>query len=112
MSAFQQPPAARPPRRNQPVTLEQAAHEAPMLAHLLRQAQQSQAMLALVQALVPPGLFRSLRAGAVENQEWCLFVANAPAAAKLRQLTPALTAHLRTKGYAIQGIRVLVSPVR
>lgn len=95
-------------RRNQYVSLSQAASEAPILAQLFKQAKQSQMMLTQISGLVPPGMRSIIQAGALENQEWCLMVPNSSVAAKLRQLTPALCAHLRTKGHDIQSIRVRI----
>lgn len=95
-------------RRNQTVTLAQAAQQAPVLSRLLAQARQSEIMLGQVKQLVPPALQKSIQAGAVDGEEWCVIVPNCAAAAKLRQLSPALTAHLRSKGHAIQTIRLRV----
>jgi hypothetical protein len=49
-----------------------------------------------------------VKAGPVDENGWCLLVQNNAAAAKLRQLLPALCAHLRTKGHPVNTIRVKV----
>ena len=45
----------------------------------------------------------------MEDTVWCLLVANNAVAAKVRQLLPDLTAHLRTKGWNVTQIRLKVS---
>lgn len=95
-------------RRNQYVSLAQAASEAPVLSKLFQQAKQSQIMLGQIASLIPQSMRSTLQSGPLEQQEWCLIVPNSAVAAKLRQLIPALCAHLRTKGHDIQSIRLRV----
>lgn len=97
------------PRRNQAVTLQQAATQAPILQQLIAKARQSEKMLGQIQPVVPPSLHAAIQAGSLNEKEWCLIVPNSSAAAKLRQLAPAISAHLRSKGYAVEHIRIRVA---
>ena len=47
-------------------------------------------------------------AGPIEGSTWSVHVPSPTAAAKLRQLLPAFAAHLRSKGWDVQRIRVYV----
>jgi hypothetical protein len=49
-----------------------------------------------------------VKAGPLDAQGWCLLVPHNAAGAKLRQLVPALTAHLRSHNFPIEKIRVKV----
>jgi len=49
-----------------------------------------------------------VQSGGVDDDTWCLLVPNSAVAAKLRQTVPALCAHLRTKGWNVNSIRVKV----
>ena len=86
----------------------QAVEGAPTLARLAAIGRQSQDWLAKIAALLPPPLRTGIQAGPIEDTEWCLLAANSAVAAKLRQLSPALCAHLRTQGCEIAGIRIKV----
>ena len=86
-----------------------AASQAPQLQQLLALSAQSNKRLALIRSQLPPLLRNSVRAGPVHDQEWCLLVPNAAVAAKLRQLTPMLLAHLRTHGEQVQSLRLKIS---
>jgi len=50
----------------------------------------------------------AITAGPIDGLNWCLIVNNNSAAAKLRQLLPALTAHLHSKGWEVNAIRIKV----
>ncbi len=89
--------------------IEQALARAPILANLTQLAQQSAACLRLVVPLIPAGMRPSIQAGPLEDGTWCLLVTNSAAAAKLRQLAPALAAHLRTHGQAVNELRIKIS---
>jgi hypothetical protein len=43
---------------------------------------------------------------------WCLILDNNAAAAKIRQLLPALQSHLRVKGWEVNSIRLKVQITR
>lgn len=95
-------------RRNQSVTLQQATLDSPTLARLTELSRDSVARLQAVTPLIPPALRTSVRAGPIDGDSWCLLLENNAAAAKIRQLLPALQAHLRSKGWAVATIRLKV----
>ncbi len=96
------------PRRARSVTLQDAVAGAPTLARLAQLAAESAARLAIVRPLLPPGLRDTVRPGAIEAASWCLLVPHNAAAAKIRQLAPALLAALARQGHAIDTLRVKV----
>lgn len=89
-------------------TLEQIVDNAPSLAQLANLARDGQKRLQAIAKLLPASLRNMVESGSIEGEEWCLLVPHSAAAAKLRQLLPALCAHLRTKGWKVQTIRVKV----
>jgi hypothetical protein len=89
-------------------TLAQAVDEAPTLARLATLARESGERLTCILPLLPAGLRQGLQAGSIEGGSWCLLVPNASAAAKLRQMLPALQAHLRGRGWEVNSIRLKV----
>lgn len=95
-------------RRHQAVTLLQATQESPVLARLSELARDSQARLQAIQPLIPAPMRAALTAGPIDGGTWCLMVSNNAAAAKLRQLLPALAAHLRSSGWEVTSIRLKV----
>ena len=95
-------------RRLHPVTLLQAAEDSPMLAKLAELARDSGERLKAVESLIPPALRSAVRPGPIDGLAWCLLVDNNAAAAKLRQLVPALLAHLYSRGWQVTSIRVKV----
>ncbi len=95
-------------RLRQAITLQQAAQESPTLAGLASLARESGERLKAVESLIPPPLRKAVQAGPIEGTGWCLLVRGNAAAAKLRQLLPALAAGLRTRGYDVQAIRLKV----
>ena len=78
------------------------------LSSLMQMSQQSQVRLNAIQTLLPSGLAGLVKAGPLDEHGWCLLVPHNAAGAKLRQLVPALTAHLRSHNMAIDTIRVKV----
>ncbi len=80
------------------------------LAGLMQRVRDSKARLEAVRALLPPGLQDDIRAGPLDDSAWVLLVCNAAAAAKLRQLLPALEAELRQRGWPGPPIRIKVLP--
>ena len=97
-------------RRHHAVTLQQAADESPTLAKLVALTRESSERLKAVESLVPPALRPALQAGPIEGTTWCIVVKSNAAAAKLRQLLPAMQAHLRSKGWQVNSIRLKVQP--
>jgi hypothetical protein len=72
-------------------------------------AADSNARLQCVAPLLPAALRNSVKAGPIEESVWCLVLDNSAAAAKLRQLIPAMTAQLRVKGWDVTDIRLKIS---
>ena len=95
-------------RRHVPVTLLQATQESPVLARLSALSDDSVARLKAIQPLIPTALRSAVTAGPIEGTSWCLLLDNNAAAAKMRQLLPALAAHLRSKGWEVTSIRLKV----
>lgn len=95
----------------QALSVLQAVDGAPTLARLAALARQSQDWLSSVATLLPPALRTGIQAGPIEETQWCLLAANSSVAAKLRQLSPALIAHLRSKGCQITSVRIKVRMV-
>lgn len=81
---------------------------APTLARLLELGQESSRRLKFIEDLLPASLRSSVTAGPVEGTTWCLLVKGNAVAAKLRQLLPALEAHLRSRGCEVTSIRLKV----
>jgi hypothetical protein len=95
-----------------PVTLQQAAEDSPTLAKLAQLARESGERLKAVESVIPAPLRSSLRAGPIEGTSWCLLVDNNAAAAKLRQVVPALLNRLRDRGWEVTSIRLKVQTDR
>lgn len=95
-------------RRHHAVTLQQAADASPMLAQLAALTRESSERLKAVESLVPSALRPALQAGPIEGTTWCIMVKSNAAAAKLRQLLPAMQAHLRSKGWQVNVIRLKI----
>ncbi len=94
------------PKPPSAVPLALALQQAPVLAGLMERVEQSSAMLRQVRALIPSGI--EVRAGPVEDRQWCLLVSSSAGAAKIRQLIPALTSSLRSAGWSTETIRIKV----
>jgi hypothetical protein len=90
------------------VSLLQATQESPVLARLVGLATDSSARLQAIQPLIPASLRSAVKAGPINGTTWCVILDNNSVAAKLRQLLPALEAHLRSKGFAVESIRLKV----
>jgi hypothetical protein len=95
-------------QRNQMLSLEQAAGEAPSLAALQERIRLSLHCLQLVQHLIPTSLRDHVKAGPVQDNEWCLLVGSASASTKLRQLLPTMQLVLVESGTQISAIRIKV----
>jgi len=81
------------------------AHSEP-LAQLARRMRESQARLGAIESLLPPALRAQVKAGPIDELGWTLLVSNSAVSAKLRQMVPALEAHLRTQGWDGPPVRV------
>jgi hypothetical protein len=95
-------------RRNHSITLLQATQDSPTLGRLAELAMDSTARLKSIQTLIPAALRAAVRAGPIDGPIWCLILDNNAVAAKIRQLLPALEAHLRSKGWEVNSIRLKV----
>lgn len=99
-------------RRQHSVTLFQASQDSPTLAKLTELSRDSVARLKAIEALIPSPLRSCIKAGPIEGTTWCLLLENNAAAAKVRQLLPAMAAHLRVKGWDVESIRLKVQVTR
>jgi hypothetical protein len=90
------------------LSLEQAVDAAPSLAALQQRVRDSQRYLEQVKDLLPATLRPHVKAGPVQDAEWCLLVGNAAASTKLRQLVPALQQLLTQNGAQVSSIRIKV----
>ncbi len=95
-------------RRHQAIPVQQAAHESPTFALLASRLRESSERLQAVRGLLPAPLRQGVQAGPIEEGHWCLLASSNAVAAKLRQLVPALQAHLNTHGLGVQSIRIKV----
>ena len=95
-------------RRHYAVTLHQASEESPTLAKLAALTRDSSERLKAIEMLIPATLRPALQAGPIDGDCWCLLVKSNAAAAKIRQLLPALQAHLRSRGWEVNAIRLKV----
>ena len=95
-----------PTRRFVPVL--EACEGAPTLARLAHLVRDSGERLRAIEDSIPTALRASIRPGPVEGTTWCLLVDNNAAAAKLRQVVPALTAELQRRGAQVNSIRLKV----
>src|SRR5512133_3371034 len=97
-----------PNRRLHPVTLQQAAEDSPTLARLAQLARESGERLEAVQSLIPAPLRTAVKPGPIDGPAWCLLVNSNAAAAKLRQVIPALLNRLCDRGWQVTSIRLKV----
>ena len=95
-------------RRHHAISLQQAVQESPSFALLSTRLRESSERLQSVRSLLPAPLRANVQAGPIEDGSWCLLVNSNAVAAKLRQLVPALQAHLNSKGMAVSSIRIKV----
>ena len=105
---YNAPPKSRVSIRGKSQTLEEVVDSAPSLAHLSAMALDTQNRLQAIAPLLPASLRAHIQSGGVEDDVWCLLAANSAIAAKLKQTLPALCAHLRSKGWNVNIIRVKV----
>lgn len=98
----------RPNASAQSYTVLQAAEKTPNLARLTELTRESSARLQAIAALIPVALRKSVIAGPIDGASWCLILDNTATAAKIRQLLPAFMAHLRSRGWQVNSIRLRV----
>lgn len=94
------------------VSLQQATEESPTLSSLAARVRDTTERLRVVLDLVPAEMHGAIQAGPVDADVWCLLVKGSAAAAKLRQLLPALQSRLRSKGWEGETIRIKVQQAR
>ncbi len=94
--------------RQHAITLLQASQESPTLARLTELSRDSVARLRAIEFLIPGALRPAVKAGPIDGPVWCLILDNNATAAKIRQMLPALEAHLRVKGWEVNSIRLKV----
>jgi hypothetical protein len=95
-------------RRHHAIPLHEAAQEAPTLARLAQLARESAERLVAVQPLIPAALRPCVRPGPIDGTQWCLLVEGNAAAAKLRQILPAMQRQLGSRGWQVTSIRLKV----
>jgi len=95
-------------RRHHAISLQQAAQESPTFARLSDLVRASSERLQAIGPLLPAPLRQSVQAGPIEDGCWCLLVSSNAVAAKLRQLVPALQAHLKQQGLGVTSVRIKV----
>lgn len=95
-------------RRQTAFSLLQASEGSPVLARLGELTRESVARLKAVEHLIPAKLLPFVKAGPIEGPVWCILLDNSAAAAKLRQLLPALTSQLQSQGREVNSIRLKV----
>jgi hypothetical protein len=99
-------PPARAPLPSRTVDIGHALAGSEPLALLARRMRDSQNRLAAISGLLAPAMRPHVQAGPIDDEGWSLLVANNAVAAKLRQMLPALEAHLRSQGWAGPPVRV------
>jgi hypothetical protein len=92
------------------VPLAAALDRSESLTGLLRRLRDSRARLDTVAGLLPQALRPAVRPGPLDDAGWMLLVADSSAAAKLRQLMPALEAALLDAGWPVVPVRIKVLP--
>lgn len=95
-------------RRHYAITLQQASEDSPTLAKLAALTRDSSERLRAIEMLIPATLRSTVQAGPIDGTNWCLLVKSNAAAAKIRQLLPALQAHLRSRGWEVNAIRLKI----
>jgi hypothetical protein len=96
-------------RRYNAISLQQATEASGSpLAGLAERVRDTNERMRAIQDLIPPEMRSGMQAGPAEGDTWCLLVGNSAAAAKLRQMAPALLARLRTRGWDVATLRIKV----
>ena len=90
------------------VSANDAAQNAPTLAHLARLGRESSDRLKAIEPLIPEALRSAIKGGPIDEKNWCLLVGSNAAAAKIRQLLPALEERLLANGWKVNSIRLKI----
>ena len=101
-------PYSAPLLRGKPVHASKALNNAPILSQLMELSRDSEQRLYAVKSLLPPQFRDVVKSSTLEGDTWCLLVPNNSVMAKLKQMLPALAAHLRSKGFRVQTIRLKI----
>ena len=99
-------------RRHHAVPLHEAADAAPTLARLTQLVRESRERLQAVELSIPASLRPAVQAGPIDGTTWCLLVDSNAAAAKLRQVLPAIQEQLSRRGWQVTAIRVKVQTLQ
>lgn len=94
------------------VSAQDAAQNAPTLAHLAKLGRESSDRLKAIEPLIPAALRAAIKAGPIDEKNWCLLVNNNAAAAKIRQLLPVLEGRLLAEGWKVNSIRLKIIIVK
>jgi hypothetical protein len=78
------------------------------LADLGRRLRESNERLKALSALLPGPMRAGVQAGPLDEEGWTLLASNNAVSVKLRQMRPALEAHLRQRGFADRPLRIKV----
>ena len=78
------------------------------LARLGARLRESSARFDCARDALPGALRPHVAAGPIDDEEWCLLVPHSAAAAKIRQLLPALRTALEAAGHPRRDIRIRV----
>ena len=96
-------------RRHFAISLEQAAQDSPALARLTERVRLSSDCLATVRPMLPPTLRTLVQAGPFDEGVWHLLTPSNAAAAKIKQLSPAILQLLQQKGLPVSKLLIKVS---
>ena len=105
------PPTDSPNRAPLPshtLPIGQALAGSEPLVALTQRLRASQARLDSVLPLLAPGMRPFVKAGPIDDAGWTLLATHSAVSAKLRQMLPALEAHLRSCGWPSPPIRVKI----
>ena len=86
--------------------IDQALSDSEPLAALSRRLRESQSRLDCVWPLLTPALQACVKAGPIDEVGWTLLATNGAVSSKLRQMVPALDAHLRAHGWPGPPVRI------
>jgi hypothetical protein len=92
------------------LTLASALDRSEALTTLMQRLRDSKARFDAIAPLLPPGLRGGVRPGPLDETSWILLVDNAAAAAKMRQLLPALQDRLGSQGWNGPALKIKVLP--
>jgi hypothetical protein len=91
------------------LNITQALHNEPSFVSLSQKISYSKALWGVTIRLLPSSLTPHCTASSYSEGEWCILVNSPSTAAKLKQLSPSIVAHLRHHGYNITKIRIKLS---